>query len=89
MVEARSGGAHVASRIKHLGEELRRELRPLLRNLSISKDFDSGLWASPGRQDQGDCRTSPSDITLGMFMCDNDSVNTWNDEPLTVAIGAM
>ena len=89
MVEARSGGSNVASRLKYLGEELRREVRPLIRNLSVSKDFNSGLCTSPGRQDQGDCRTSPSDITLGMFMCDNDSVNAWNDEPLTFAIGAM
>ena len=68
MVAARSGGANVASRLKHLGEVLRREVRPLIRNLSISKDFDSGLRATPGRQDQSDGRTSPSNVTLGMFM---------------------
>jgi hypothetical protein len=55
MVEARSGRANVASRLKHRGEELRREVRPLIRNLSVSKDFNSGLGATPGRQDQGDC----------------------------------
>ena len=48
MVEARPGGANVASRIKHLGEELRREVRPLIRNLGVSKDFDSGMSATPG-----------------------------------------
>ena len=48
MVEARPSGANVASRLKYSGEELRSEVRPLIRNLGVSKDFDSGVSTTPG-----------------------------------------